>query len=78
MSEKEEYSIALNNFYKAYWKLRKQYNLRLHTCFNADSKCIEIVEINKGKRICFVKEENATECYKRAFEEAENYRKYKT
>lgn len=68
---------AVNKFHDIYDKVRKKYNLRLHTKFNIYGEgFIEIYEYDGEKRgRCVVKinEEDEAECYLRAAAALEMY-----
>lgn len=75
----EEYKKLVKKFYEIYIPLARKYNLRSHMHFSVDDDgIIEAWEYEgeiRGKCVCRVKEENDAECYKRATEELEYYKK---
>ena len=78
----DEYSKVVRKFYEIYRPLQKKYNLRLHTHFDIyDDGRIEIFEYEgevRGKYVCRIKEKEDIECYRKAIQELENYRKEKS
>lgn len=81
MSEDEEYSQVVKEYYRIYRPLQKKYNLRDHHHFSIYSDgLIEIWEYKGDERkrlICKVTEETDIQCFKRAIEELKNYEKEK-
>lgn len=75
----DEYGKIVGKFYEIYRPLQRRYNLRSHMCFSIyDDGLIEIWEYRgetKGKCILRVKETEDVDCYKRAIEELDNYKK---
>lgn len=75
----DEYKEIVRKFEEIYRPLRKRYNLRSHMHFSIyDDGLIEIWEYRgetKGKCILRVKETESVDCYKRAIEELNNYKK---
>lgn len=75
----DEYKEMVRKFYGIYRPLEKRYNLRSHMHFSVyDDGLIEVWEYRgekKGKCILRVKEKKDVDCYKRAIEELNNYRK---
>lgn len=76
-----EYREIVRKYYEIYRPLQKKYNLRDHIHFDIyDDGLIEIWEYDgetKGKRICWVKEEDEIDCYRRAIEELQEYKRKK-
>lgn len=73
----EEYGKVIKEFYAVYRPLQKQYNLRMRSHASIyDDATIEIYKYNgdiRGDRICYIKEEEATECYRKATEQLRTY-----
>lgn len=72
MDNEELYRAAVHEFYEVYNPLRKKYNLRLHSHFSIyDDGYIEIWQYRgetRTRRVCWVKESDDIEVYKRATE----------
>ena len=77
----EEYREVLKRFYAVYRPIQKSYGLRLHSYFSiCGDGLIEIWEYQgemQGKCICRVREAKDVDCYKKAIEELEHYKKKK-
>jgi len=75
----DEYGIIVRKFYEIYRQLQRRYNLRSYIHFSIyDDGLIEVWEYRgetKGKCIVRAKETEDVDCYKRAIEELENYKK---
>lgn len=78
---KDEYSEVVRQFYEIYRQLQKKHNLRLRIHFDIyDDGRIEIREYEGetcGKYVCKVKEKEDIECYRKAIQELEHYRREK-
>ena len=78
---KDEYSEVVRKFYEIYRPLQKKHNLKLHTHFDIyDDGRIEIWECEGEtcvKHVCRVKEKEDIECYRKAIQELEHYRREK-
>ena len=77
----DEYKEIVRKFYRIYRPLQKKYNLRSHMHFSIyDEGLIEIWEYRgetQGKCIVRAKETEDIDCYKRAIDELENYKREK-
>ncbi len=75
----DKYKEIVRKFYEIYRPLQRRYNLRSYMRFSIyDDGLIEIWEYRggtKGKCILLVKEAESADCYKRAIEELDNYKK---
>ena len=76
---KDEYEETVKKFYEIYRPLQKKHNLRSHISSSLyDDSLIEIWEYRgetKGKCILRVKEPEEIDCYKKAIEQLEGYKK---
>lgn len=82
MDNSEDERRALEDrFYQIYRPLQKQYELRYHMSFDIfGNDLIEIWEYEmekKGRRICKVEEDTAEECFRRAIDYLEEYKRRK-
>lgn len=77
MNEDELYKQAVHEFYEVYAPLRKKYNLRMHSHFSIyDEGYIEIWQYEgdtRKRRVCWVKEEDDVEVYKKATDTMKNF-----
>lgn len=75
----DEYREIVRKFYEIYRPLQKKHNLRYHMHFDLyDDGLIEIWEYEgetKKKCISIAREEKDIDCYKRAIDDLEHYRK---
>lgn len=80
MDNAEDERRALEDrFYQIYRPIQKQHGLRYHMSFDIfGNNLIEIWEYElekKGRRICKVEEETAEECFRRAIDYLEEYKR---
>ncbi|MBD5449694.1 MAG: hypothetical protein HDR28_05985 [Lachnospiraceae bacterium] len=75
----DEYREIVRKFYEIYRPLQKKHNLRYHMHFDiSDDGLIEIWEYEEKKKkkcISIVREEKDIDCYKKAIEDLEHYRR---
>lgn len=75
----DEYTEVVRQFYAVYEPLQKKYNLRAHIQFRMnDDGEIEIWQFEgeiKKRYVCKVEEREDIDCFKRAIEELELYKK---
>lgn len=77
----EEYKEIVGKFYEIYRPLQKKYNLRYHmhsSIYEKEDDLIEIWEYSgeiRGKCIAMAKEKKEIDCFKRAIDELENYKR---
>lgn len=75
--DEEERREAMHKFYHAYRNLQRKYDLRICTKFDVyGNNFIEIWEFGnraKGGRVCQVREESETACFRKAAEELKHY-----
>lgn len=77
----DEYKEIVRKFYEIYRPLQKRYNLRYHTNFSIYKSKDDLIEIWEysgeicGKCIVRAKETEEIDCYKRAIDGLQNYKK---